>query len=336
MCTYKNTVLLIGNGFDLAHGMETSYDSFIQNFIQSYIDAITGDNLRSEGFINVNKYKLNNDLISKLDVGLFRNLLNTTGSGIQCSNEFIKQIINKSITNWSGIEGEYYALIRDEADTIFKNGKISNISNKVDRINDGFQYIKERLISYLKDIEGGYTPHAYHMPFRDLMNRYANEHLNVLCVNFNYTQTYKVYGVHNEWQIEQVHGTLENTEENPVIFGYGDTNDSFYNKIEELDDNRFLRFSKMRDYTINGAFNRISAWLDEHDNINVKIIGMSCGTTDRVLLNNILEHPNCKFIDVHYYNSKDDFLNISANIIRCFKDKQLYGRRIIFNKRNKY
>ena len=53
-----------------------------------------------------------------------------------------------------------------------------------------------------------------------------------LLLNFNYTQiAKKLYNDHNIDEIINIHGEL-NSENNPIIFGYGDELDDDYNKIE--------------------------------------------------------------------------------------------------------
>ena len=67
-----------------------------------------------------------------------------------------------------------------------------------------------------------------------------------LLLNFNYTQTAKkLYNDHNIDEIINIHGEL-NSENNPIIFGYGDELDDDYNKIEKLQNNDFLENPQIR------------------------------------------------------------------------------------------
>ena len=52
-----NRIILIGNGFDLAHGMKTSYRNFIDNYWEKTIDDIR--NTRSRFYENA-EIRINN------------------------------------------------------------------------------------------------------------------------------------------------------------------------------------------------------------------------------------------------------------------------------------
>ena len=59
-------------------------------------------------------------------------------------------------------------------------------------------------------------------------------------MNFNYTQTAKkLYNDHNIDEIINIHGEL-NSENNPIIFGYGDELDNDYERIERLQNKDIL------------------------------------------------------------------------------------------------
>jgi hypothetical protein len=66
----------------------------------------------------------------------------------------------------------------------------------------------------------------------------------------------------------------------------------------------------------------------------VYILGHSCGLSDRLLLNTIFEHSNCRFIKVFYYKTgeKDNYTDMIQNISRHFDDKQKMRRKIVNKK----
>ena len=59
-------------------------------------------------------------------------------------------------------------------------------------------------------------------------------------------------------------------------------------------------------------------------------MGLSCGTSDRTLLNTLFENENCKSIRIFFYQQLiektnrliDDYLDIYMNISRSFNDKK--------------
>jgi hypothetical protein len=70
---------------------------------------------------------------------------------------------------------------------------------------------------------------------------------NSLILNFNYTSVPNKYVVAHDFEIINIHGKLS-TEENPIIFGYGDEVDKNYKEIEDLNENEFFKHIKSFDY----------------------------------------------------------------------------------------
>ncbi|KAB8154512.1 hypothetical protein EZY14_008835 [Kordia sp. TARA_039_SRF] len=69
----------------------------------------------------------------------------------------------------------------------------------------------------------------------------------------------------------------------------------------------------------------------DSEKFQVIIMGHSCGLSDRVLLNTIFEHENCRSIKVYYYKNGDydNYTEIIQNISRHFNDKQLMRTKIV-------
>lgn len=72
---------------------------------------------------------------------------------------------------------------------------------------------------------------------------------NTLLLNFNYTKTAENLYIKEDMNFEiiNIHGELDN-EDNPIIFGYGDELDEYYQKIEKTQDNDFLENIKSIKY----------------------------------------------------------------------------------------
>lgn len=152
-----------------------------------------------------------------------------------------------------------------------------------------------------------------------------------LLLNFNYTNTTKLYSLNwGTWSIA-IHGRLNNPY-NPIIFGYGDELDDHYLAIEKLQDNEFLRNIKSMWYLETRNYRRLLEFI-ESDPYQVFIMGHSCGNSDRTLLNTLFEHPNCFSIKVFYHQKtekSDDYNNIVRNISRNFNNKAAM-RTIVVN-----
>ena len=70
----------------------------------------------------------------------------------------------------------------------------------------------------------------------------------------------------------------------------------------------------------------------DSEKFQVYILGHSCGLSDRVLLNTIFEHNNCRSIKVYYHENKkgtDNYTDIVQNISRHFDDKEIMRRKIV-------
>ncbi|OFY02223.1 MAG: hypothetical protein A2W90_22400 [Bacteroidetes bacterium GWF2_42_66] len=142
-------------------------------------------------------------------------------------------------------------------------------------------------------------------------------------MNFNYTKTLEFYTNRNfrtKNNLINIHGELVNLS-NPIIFGYGDEMDPNYEKIENLNNNEFLKNIKSFGYFQSSNYQDIIRFIDS-ENFTVKILGHSCGLSDRILLNTIFEHPNCKAIKIYYYQkseTENDYFEKTQEISRHFK-----------------
>lgn len=152
-----------------------------------------------------------------------------------------------------------------------------------------------------------------------------------LLLNFNYTNTTKLYSLNwGTWSIA-IHGRLNNPY-NPIIFGYGDELDDHYLAIEKLQDNEFLRNIKSMWYLETDNYRQLLEFI-ESDPYQVFIMGHSCGNSDRTLLNTLFEHHNCFSIKAFYHQKtehNDDYNSVVCNISRNFNNKAAM-RTIVVN-----
>ncbi|MCM1078262.1 MAG: bacteriophage abortive infection AbiH family protein [Bacteroidales bacterium] len=154
-----NRVVLIGNGFDLAHGLPTRYVDFINWYWEfcanslrlcyhkTWSDKLCTFTLKTDAtwncffFTNVGHFNppKGHELVS-----YFRD--RPQDFEIQCSPFFDR--ISKSITEkgWVDIENEYYAILQSmQKDNGYESPK---------QLNDELDYIKTKLAEYLNSIQG--------------------------------------------------------------------------------------------------------------------------------------------------------------------------------------
>lgn len=170
----------------------------------------------------------------------------------------------------------------------------------------------------------------------DLSSFYPKD---ILLLSFNYTNTHNIYtskekhsfsGIQNTQEIK-IHGCIDNTEKNPIIFGFGDELDKEYQAIEDLDDNDYLENIKSIKYLETDNYRKLLEFA-ESDKFQICIFGHSCGNSDRTLLNTLFEHDNCVSIKPYYnINDKkeDNYSQITRNISRNFKSKAKMRERVV-------
>ena len=317
-----NTLFLIGNGFDLAHGHKTKYADFIYWYLNQIID-----------FHYLNKH-YEDDLI-KIPFGIqTRNLKITNSSDIKEFNqlftpaykhEFIRKIVSQFIeVDWVDIEEEYYSFLK-VAGKVYKSER--GYLDAIVSLNKNFDTLKRKLTDYLKFIQGDFTKSESLKKIidkeliRTLPKALGTKKQN-LFLNFNYTNLIKSY-MDEDFTINStlinIHGELLN-DKNPIIFGYGAEIDSNYEEIENLNENKFLDFIKSFGYSLTENYRTLMRFIDFTE-YKVVILGHSCGLSDRVFLNEIFENLNCKEIKIYYhkYEGGNDFVEKVQNISRHFK-----------------
>jgi len=167
----------------------------------------------------------------------------------------------------------------------------------------------------------------------------------ILFLNFNYTFTDKIYSNPREFdqfndkkyssvKSIRIHGTVEERDNNPIIFGFGDELDDDYKRIEKLNNNDYLQNIKSINYLETDNYKKLLEYINS-GNYQIFIFGHSCGVSDRTLLNTMFEHDNCASIKVFYHqkNEKDDnYSDIVRNISRNFNDKAKMRDRVVNKK----
>lgn len=354
-----NRIIIVGNGFDLAHGVKTSYKDFIEWYFGKVIESLRknffsykDDFLAIETIydaIDMFTYTYN----TKSNLEIIKNMKDIgkefTFKFSPLFERIIKDVENKG---WVDIEMDYYEILKEYA--LNKRGDVK-------QLNDELYYIEKKLIEYLKEVENGYFSPSpiiktfggeikkmiyenidprdlsikYHILSRNKEQDKQDKQNRVVLLNFNYTEIADKY-IENEndgFSVIHIHGKLD--DEGSVIFGYGDELDKKYKEIEELNDNECLEKVKSVKYLERDNYRKMQAFI-ESEPFQVYVMGHSCGNSDRTLLNTIFEHENCVSIKPFYYaykdkegNDRDNYTEIVRNITRNFNDKQLLRERVV-------
>ncbi len=360
-----NRLVLIGNGFDLAHKIPTSYNDFVLWYLKdcftiaykdhSYEDALIKiqRNPNGWGFPIANKQNVSEliDHFYNCNIGaLFDSFLKFPTHLNDFQNPFLfpkksdfltKLLANCSVTSWVDIENEFYTQLK----YILKVRDRDQLAD----LNNGMECIILKLQHYLQSIDSPSLDFKYRDIFTDDFNfkefnlgiRKRDGPLLVLppespgtvkIINFNYTRTCEPYIKDRKPGIEinYIHGELFN-EDNPIIFGFGDELDKDYEKLADERIKGFLRYIKSFWYLKTNNYHDLSRFIDS-DFFQVCILGHSCGLSDRTMLNMIFEHENCKSIKIYYYvdaDNKNNFTELTEEISRHFKDKGMFRKKVV-------
>jgi len=326
-----NRLIIIGNGFDLAHGMKTTYEDFMASYLSN--------------LINNEKFKCKHDLMNKITyLALTSNKNYTFKEAVSLIekwkmietdklSQFVLNILKtKTDKEWIDIEKAYYKFLTAE----FTKKPIRY--DPISILNTDLKKLKNLLQDYLMTIENPTIIKKLNKIFHDILDSRNLEKYTLiedhypqisLFLNFNYTNTIKQY--FDSYALGKIlvniHGQL-NDSKNPVIFGYGDEMDKNYELIEEKNDNDYLKNFKTFQYSKTSNYQNLERFVESLP-FEVFIIGHSCGLSDRVLLNYVFEHENCKSIKVYYYKDEENYLNTVKDISRHFKDKQLVRSKVV-------
>lgn len=168
-----NRLVIIGNGFDLAHGLPTSYRDFIDDFWMNFRDNVKSEEYKK--FVNTHdlydKYYSNYGIIKNFmdlknsikefiseypnfvfdesRLTFFTSKFSNREKIFEFKNAFFKLINIKNLQNWVDIENEYYRELK-------KIVKLTSISieekkQKTIILNEEFEQVKNLLERYLKE-----------------------------------------------------------------------------------------------------------------------------------------------------------------------------------------
>ena len=346
-----NRLVLIGNGFDLSHGLKTSYSDFIFAYFKIALEKFKHDEKFKDELFELkygNAYR-NYTNVRPLVIDSFEDVKNIlesfkNGGMVKVKSIFHSKLFealykNLSEMNWVDVENIYFESLVSCKDN----------SKEIAELNSQFEIIKSKLEDYLSTLHflnndfrnNGYTRLFAEKILKDeVAIQVLEEDLapsNIYFLNFNYTNTIDNYLGYIRTYIDNVqlehnfiHGELKN-HNNPIIFGYGDEIDQRYLEFENLKNNELFTHIKSFKYSQTSNYHNLIRFI-EADDFQVFIIGHSCGLSDRTMLNEIFENSNCISIKVFYYQREDgtdDFTEKTYEISKHFRDKGLMRKKLV-------
>ena len=324
-----NKIILIGNGFDIAHGMKTSYHDFILWYFIKMYERIAESKRYEDNLVEAYTSEiLNLKGIEKLSLEtIIQNISSQRHIKINFKCRFFKDLLEHyNNKKWVDIESFYFKNLVSLYKEYIKEGELYEHESlrKVKGLNDCFSSLKESLYEYLNIVNGGHYLHI-----DTIYSHFANEIFHdvqegeyVYFLIFNYTSMINVYlelFQDKPFIVNYIHGKLK-SEKHPIIFGYGDEIDQHYKPMEDLNENEFLQNIKSFLYLSNSSYNDFSGFL-KMDDYKVYILGHSCGLSDRVLLKSIFQNSRCASIKIFYHTRRagnNNFRELTQNISRHF------------------
>ncbi|MYZ59084.1 hypothetical protein EH151_04155 [Elizabethkingia anophelis] len=158
-----NRIILIGNGFDLAHGMRTGYKDFINDFWENIcIDVEKSINVNERfenNFIIIDN--IPNEWIGDYNYNSLIKSIKKRKSTLRYKNEFLKVITNLCYSpNWVDIENEYYKLLKrcylspPTSKTLVEEEEEGETD--IQKLNREFKDIQSLLEKYLTKIQDNF------------------------------------------------------------------------------------------------------------------------------------------------------------------------------------
>lgn len=336
--TSHNKLVIIGNGFDLAHGLKTSYKNFLDWYLCKAFQEFRERGHFTDKFIEI-KCKYNGTIsdfngIPETFEEVLKFVRSNDYQALTFKSKFFNDLLNSfRENNWIDIEIEYFRKLK----SYFNNNTFTEKKIAVSDLNGNLNFLIEKLTEYIAVVNQiiSNAPKLKFTIFNKVLSKSGNssmESSDIKFLNFNYTDTLYTKRYATQGDIIHIHGRVNDVDENPIIFGYGDESDPAYQNIEDSGENIYLEHIKSFGYFSTSNYQNLLNYLDS-DVYTVYVIGHSCGLSDRILLNEIFEHKNCERIEIFYHVRKDgsdNFKELTQEISRHFKpqNKNLMRRRI--------
>ena len=154
-----NHIVLIGNGFDLSHGLKTSYMDFLTWYIKGINENMLKNQMHKDDLIEIyfpqrpgyseEPPSLQNSNLNDLPLKFFENIqayrYKVDFKGLLVSRLFG----NLHIENWVDIENIYYHCLVSIYKTSIKGG---GNTKDISILNSSFLFLKRKLLEYLISI----------------------------------------------------------------------------------------------------------------------------------------------------------------------------------------
>lgn len=164
-----NRIILIGNGFDLAHDLKTSYNDFIENIFEELVQLLKRQKTDCEilkKLITYNKryssfYEPTGPIpINNNNEYYIRYKKQNNGQEIKENNIFLSEFLKpKDNHNWGAIERIYYDCVINLLEEFKAYRNLDALKSNLKNLNNDFDIIIQLLEKYLTKITKNYKSH---------------------------------------------------------------------------------------------------------------------------------------------------------------------------------
>ena len=345
-------ILIIGNGFDLAHKLPTKYTDFLDFLGDVRI-------LKEEMPQNLEQ------LSDKIDENIRKYLFNSNSSHLDINSKHQKYINEIYKLSKGNLWIKWFAQEKEENEALGEywidfEAEISKIIQTIESILSVYP-IEEQSDYYKCSIHSFFIEDLYYLdePIEINMKRITNKLINDLndlircfeiylenfvkninisqlsldiynlnidkILTFNYTNTYqKLYNT--DVECDHIHGKADinnDIESNNMVLGI----DDYLNEDEKFTNTNFIEFKKYYQRLIKGTNCDYKKWIDEINQTkdfakhNVYIFGHSLASTDRDVLLDFIE--NEKTIITIYYNNSNQYSDQICNLVHLIGPDKL-------------
>lgn len=341
-----NRLILIGNGFDLAHGLKSSFNHFLEDYLSKVLQEYKQGGIYEDEFLNIpvgindtwnfNPIKNSIDAFDEMKVYF-------PISGNVWKSTFMKYLIQSIRTNnWVDVEKAYFTNLKN----LLSNQSYRSNPYTIEDLNKDLNLFKNKFLTYLsKEVqklqlepsEQLFEQFIGPVLKRDVLPEIIKENKepeNTILLNFNYTDIALRYlnKLNSSWDHVYIHGQLDGDDKvkQAPVFGFGDELDKDYLAFEEKDDDILFEHIKSFKYLQFSNYRRLLDFI-ESSPYQILIFGHSCGLSDRTLLNTLFENENCISIKPYYheYEEGDDYEQKSFAISKHFKSKPALRAKVV-------
>lgn len=350
-----NRLVIVGNGFDLAHGLKTTYIDFLSNYLIHSLEVALlksdssgySDPLIQIEQIAVYEFKRTISLSNLNNLETVKTIKDfTLYNGqymLKVKSQLLAEIFaNIEQTNWVDIEKTYSILLEsyilEISNMHFRKDKIE-FYQKIEILNNEFDFMKNNIENYIRWIDNQYAVKTEQSDKIDklLFGKSIRNDIDlnkdrIFVLSFNYTNLINRYvdlTKHN-FQLKFIHGNIRNNGE-PILFGHGDIKSRNYQLIIDENNVESMRFFKSMITTSNNSYESLKTFINS-SHFETIVAGHSCGNSDSYVLREIINHDNCYSIKLLHYkkeNGESDYHEKYSNLAYHFKNIDFSKEKIL-------